>query len=57
MTTREAFGWICIVFFLLAAFFSIVLHNLWHAIAIFAIGGVGVFLIAKEWLSDIFGMW
>ena len=47
MTTREVFGWICVVFFLLAGFFSIVLHNLWHAIVIFAIGGAGVYLLKK----------
>ena len=41
-------------FFFAAAFFSIVLHNLWHAIVIFAIGGLGVFLIAKDWFSNIF---
>ena len=55
MKLKEAFGWLCVAFFLLATFYSIVLHNAWHAIAIFAIGGVGVFLLAKEWLGSIFG--
>ena len=54
MTVRKAFGWLFVIFFILAAFFSIVLHNAVHAIVIFAVGAIGVFLLMKDYYIDIF---
>jgi len=46
MKLRKAFGIICGLFFIFGGFFSILLHNKWHAIAIF---GAGIAAIVLLW--------
>ena len=48
ITLSKAFGLIMVLFFAAALLFSFVAFNDWHSIALFAIGGVGFWLLFKK---------
>ena len=48
MNTRTVFGIICILFFIFGGLVSIILHNGWHALAVYGAGVAGVILLWGE---------